>query len=251
MREVQGLGTEGELRTVSMSDGSIVRARSVVLGVGVDYRRLEVPALESLVGRGVYYGAAVAEAPSMTGRDVAVVGGGNSAGQAALHLARYARHVTLLVRGPDLRSSMSEYLIGQLEATRNVGIRYGTAVVDGSEQDDGLGAVTIADSQGGRGEEELPVTGLFVLIGSVPRTSWLPDSVVRDDSGFIRTGADCLPAEARARGEMRLPLETSLPGVFAVGDVRSGSIKRVATAVGDGATVIALLHGYLSEHPAP
>jgi thioredoxin reductase (NADPH) len=125
LREVQELGTDGDLRTVSMSDGSVIRSRSVVIATGVDYRRLGVPALEGLVGRGVFYGAAVAEAPSMTGTQVYVIGGGNSAGQAALHLARYARHVTLLVRGASLAASMSEYLIAQLDATRNVGIRYG------------------------------------------------------------------------------------------------------------------------------
>ncbi|KRF36135.1 FAD-dependent oxidoreductase [Nocardioides sp. Soil805] len=248
MRQVQGLGAEGMLRTVSMSDGSVVRGRSVVIATGVDYRRLDVPELEGLVGRGVYYGAAVSEAPSMTGQEVYVVGGGNSAGQAALHLARYARHVTLLVRGPTLAASMSDYLIAQLEATRNVAIRYRSAVLGGREADGCLAGLTVGDPRGG-GTEEVPAAGLFVLIGSVPRTSWLPDEVARDDAGFVRTGPDPADAAGMAQGQARLPLETSLPGVFAVGDVRSGSIKRVATAVGDGATVIALLHGYLAAHP--
>ncbi|MCY4727321.1 FAD-dependent oxidoreductase [Nocardioides sp. STR2] len=239
LREVQALGTDGDLRTVSMSDGSVIRSRSVVIATGVDYRRLEVPALESLVGRGVFYGAAVAEAPSMAGMEVYVVGGGNSAGQAALHLARYARHVTLLVRGESLAASMSEYLIAQLDATRNVGIRYGTAVLDGREEDGCLAALTLGEQHSGPGGgEEVPAGGLFVLIGSVPRTQWLPAEIERDAAGFVVTG-----------GEGRLPLETSLAGVFAVGDVRAGSIKRVATAVGDGATVIATLHGYLAAHP--
>jgi thioredoxin reductase (NADPH) len=241
LREVQALGTDGDLRTVSMSDGSLIRTRSVVIATGVDYRRLGVPTLEGLVGRGVFYGAAVAEAPSMAGTEVYVVGGGNSAGQAALHLARYARHVTLLVRGASLAASMSEYLIAQLDATRNVGIRYGTAVLDGREQDGCLAALTLADQHSGPGGgEEVPAGGLFVLIGSVPRTQWLPEEIERDAAGFVVTG-----------GEGRLPLETTLPGVFAVGDVRAGSIKRVATAVGDGATVIATLHGYLAAHPHP
>jgi thioredoxin reductase (NADPH) len=239
LREVQGLGTDGDLRTVSMSDGSVVRTRSVVIATGVDYRMLDVPSLERLVGRGVFYGAAVSEAPSMAGTEVYVVGGGNSAGQAALHLARYAREVTLLVRGPSLAASMSEYLISQLEATRNVAIRYRTAVLDGREEDGCLAGLTLGDPHG-HSREEVLAGGLFVLIGSVPRTSWLPDEVARDEAGFIRTGQDG-----------RLLLETSMEGVFAVGDVRSGSVKRVATAVGDGATVIALLHGYLAAHPAP
>lgn len=240
LREVQGLGTDGDLRTVSMSDGSVVRARSVVIATGVDYRMLDVPSLERLVGRGVFYGAAVSEAPSMVGTEVYVVGGGNSAGQAALHLARYAREVTLLVRGPSLAASMSEYLISQLEATRNVAIRYRTAVLDGREEDGCLAGLTLGDPHGDGPAEDVSASGLFVLIGSVPRTSWLPAEVARDEAGFIRTGQDG-----------RLLLETSMEGVFAVGDVRSGSIKRVATAVGDGATVIALLHGYLAAHPAP
>lgn len=247
MREVQGLGAEGEVRTVSMSDGSVVRGRSVVVATGVDYRRLDVPELEALLGRGVYYGAAVSEAPSMTGHDVYVVGGGNSAGQAALHLARYARQVTLLVRGPSLAASMSDYLIAQLEATRNVSIRYRSAVRGGRAADGCLAGLTLGDPRGGE-TEEVPAAGLFVLIGSMPRTSWLPEEVMRDEAGFVRTGPDTATG-ATASGDGRLPLETSLPGVFAVGDVRAGSIKRVATAVGDGATVIALLHGYLAAHP--
>lgn len=250
MRQVQGLGTEGALLTVSMSDGSVVRGRSVVIATGVDYRRLDVPELESLVGRGVFYGAAVSEAPSMTGEQVYVVGGGNSAGQAALHLARYARHVTLLVRGPSLAASMSDYLIAQLEATRNVSIRYHSAVLGGREADGCLAGLTLGDPRGGE-TEDVPAAGLFVLIGSVPRTGWLPDEVMRDEAGFVRTGSDTASAAEVVQGEPRLPLETSLPGVFAVGDVRAGSIKRVATAVGDGATVIAMLHGYLAAHPAP
>jgi len=242
MRVVQGLGVEGDLRTVSMSDGSVARGRSVVVATGVDYRRLDVPELEALIGRGVFYGAAVAEAPSMTGQEVAVIGGGNSAGQAALHLARYAKHVTLLVRGPSLAASMSEYLISQLAATRNVTIRYRTAVHGGRQVDGCLAAITVGDPDG-RATEELEATGLFVLIGSVPRTSWLPDEVRRDPAGFVRTGPDADDPD----GTMRHLLETTLPGVFAIGDVRAGSVKRVATAVGDGATVISRIHGYLAE----
>ncbi|WP_439936202.1 FAD-dependent oxidoreductase [Nocardia sp. N13] len=247
MRPVESLGSDDGLHTVSMADGSLVRSRSIVIATGVDYRRLDVPELESLVGRGVYYGAAVAEAPSMTGEDVYVVGGGNSAGQAALHLARFARHVTLLVRGESLAASMSDYLIAQLEATRNVTLRYRTAVLGGRSDDGCLVGLTLGDPHGGD-SEEVPAGGLFVLIGSLPRTSWLPAGIERDEAGFVRTGRQVTAAED---GGMRLPLETSIPGVFAVGDVRAGSIKRVATAVGDGATVIATLHGYLAAHPAP
>jgi thioredoxin reductase (NADPH) len=255
MRKVETLGVDGALRTVSISDGTTVRGRTVVVATGVDYRRLGIPQLEELVGRGVFYGATVSEAPSMAGKHVCVVGGGNSAGQAALHLAKYAKKVSLLVRGPTLAVSMSDYLIAQLEATRNVAIRYGTEVVGVRDLEGFLAAVDVA----GRGAadagpiEEIEAGGLFVLIGSVPRTSWLPDTVQRDPSGFLRTGAirEVSDAESNGPGKLPLALETSMPGVFAIGDVRAGSIKRVATAVGDGATVVSMLHAYLAEHPLP
>jgi thioredoxin reductase (NADPH) len=257
MRQVEGLETDGLLHRVTMSDGSVVRSRSVIVATGVDYRRLGVPELEDLVGRGVFYGAAVSEAPSMAGQRVCVVGGGNSAGQAALHLARYAQHVTLLVRGPSLAASMSDYLIGQLKATRNLNIRYHRTVVGGRAASGCLESVTVADTSApdpapdgdgtGPATEEIEAAGLFVLIGSTPRTSWLPEAVQRNESGFVRTGNDQVHDGSEEHDA--LPLETSVPGVFAIGDVRAGSIKRVATAVGDGATVIALLHGYLAEHP--
>lgn len=259
MRQVQGLETDGPLHRVTMSDGSVVRSRSVIVATGVDYRRLGVPELEALIGRGVFYGAAVSEAPSMAGQPVCVVGGGNSAGQAALHLARYAQHVTLLVRGPSLAASMSDYLIGQLEATRNLTVRYHRAVVGGRAASGCLAAVTVVEtlpadpSPDGDGTdtatEEIESSGLFVLIGSTPRTTWLPEAVHRDESGFVRTGSDHVPDGSE--GSDAMPLETSVPGVFAIGDVRTGSVKRVATAVGDGATVISLLHGYLADHPLP
>lgn len=247
MRQVGGLEADGPLHVVTMSDGSVVRARSVVVATGVDYRTLDVPELDGLIGRGVYYGAAVSEAPSMVGQEVCVVGGGNSAGQAALHLARYARHVTLLVRGASLAASMSDYLIAQMEATRNLAIRYHGAVVGARSVDGCLEAITVGDTRTHE-TEDVDVAGLFVLIGSTPRTAWLPVSVQRDEAGFVRTG-DRVSVDGTGRST--LALETSLPGVFAIGDVRAGSVKRVATAVGDGATVISMLHGYLAAHPVP
>jgi thioredoxin reductase (NADPH) len=256
LRKVERLGEDGRLYTVSISDGTVVRCRSVVVATGVEYRRLGIPELEDLVGRGVFYGATVSEAPSMAGKHVCVVGGGNSAGQAALHLAKYAKKVTLLVRGPTLSVSMSEYLIAQLEATRNVAIRYSSMIVGARDQDGFLAAVKVTASgaaDAGPGEE-IEAGGLFVLIGSVPRTSWLPDSVERDPAGFLltgirREGSGDAPSTRPPRPP--LALETSMPGVFAIGDVRAGSIKRVATAVGDGATVVSMLHTYLAENPLP
>ncbi|GAB3251079.1 response regulator [Arthrobacter pigmenti] len=258
LRKVEKLGVDGVdglLRTVAISDGSVVRGRTVVVATGVDYRRLGVPQIEELVGRGVFYGATVSEAPSMTGKRVCVVGGGNSAGQAALHLARYAKHVTLLVRGPTLAVSMSEYLIAQLEATRNVIIRYKATVTGVRELDGFLVAVKVAapGDLDNRAADEIEAGGLFVLIGSVPRTSWLPGTMQRDGGGFLHTGGTWAPQDDGTVKPARppLPLETSMPGVFAIGDVRAGSIKRVATAVGDGATVVSMLHGYLADNPLP
>lgn len=256
MRSARGLTTDEDgVHTVALSDGNSLRGRSVVVATGADYRLLNVPELESMLGRGVYYGAAVSEAPSMTGRAVHVIGGGNSAGQAAMHLARFADRVTLLVRGPSLAASMSEYLITQLGETGNIDIRYGTSVVGGKAGPDGsLASLVVRDADG---ESELASGGLFVLIGAVPRTSWLPETVRRDRAGFIYTGPDAAPADVEPPnadvapgdpgGGTRPSLETSLDGVFAVGDVRHGSVKRVATAVGDGATVISQLHSYLAE----
>jgi len=255
MRKVEGLDVDGAVYAVAISDGSVVRCRTVVVATGVDYRRLGIPQLEELVGRGVFYGATVSEAPSMAGRHVCVVGGGNSAGQAVLHLAKYAKKVTLLVRGASLSVSMSDYLISQLEATRNVAIRYGSAIVGARDQDGFLAAVKVA-APGAADRvpsEEIETGGLFVLIGSVPRTSWLPDAVERDGAGFLRTGIsrEANDAPAARPGGSPLALETSMPGLFAIGDVRAGSIKRVATAVGDGATVVSMLHTYLAENPLP
>jgi thioredoxin reductase (NADPH) len=191
----------------------------------------------------------------MAGKHVCVVGGGNSAGQAVLHLAKYAKNVTLMVRGPTLSVSMSDYLISQLEATRNVAIRYSTMVVGARDQDGFLAAVKVASSgtADATPSEEIEAGGLFVLIGSMPRTSWLPDTVERDPAGFLRTGGSRDVNDAGSVSSKRSPLglETSMPGIFAIGDVRAGSIKRVATAVGDGATVVSMLHTYLAENPLP
>lgn len=217
----------------------------MILAGGVDYRRLDVPGVEELIGRGVYYGAAVSEAPAMAGRPVVVVGGGNSAGQAALHLAKVADRVTLLVRGPRLAASMSDYLVGQLKATRNVEVRHRREVRAVHAVDEALESVVVEDLDHAT-TEELAASGLFVLIGSVPRTDWLDGVVQRDPGGFVLT-ASAVDRSLTADPE-RTPVafETSVPGVLAIGDTRHGSVKRVATAVGDGAGAVAQLHAYLA-----
>ncbi len=242
MRKVTGLRGDGADRVIEMSDGSSVRAAAVVIATGSSYRRLDVPELEALIGNGVFYGAAVSEAPAMVGKAVFVVGGGNSAGQAAVHLAKYADRVTLLVRGGDLAASMSEYLIRELDASPNISIRFDVEVVGGGGPD-GLDRLVVRDRTTGD-DEAVAADALFLLIGSRPHTGWLEGSVARDEWGFVCTGQD-LSEERSDRPP--LPLETSMPGVFAVGDVRRGSVKRVASAVGEGAIAVQYLHRYLEE----
>jgi thioredoxin reductase (NADPH) len=246
-RAATSLTVDGDLRRVGLTDGTTVAGRTVVVSTGASYQRLGVPALEALQGRGVFYGAAVAEAQAMRGRDVYVVGGGNSAGQAAVYLAGYADRVTILVRRADLTETMSEYLIKEIDALPNVDVR---------------GRVQVVDGHGGEFLEEFVVEDLdthersklrgvlFALIGSQPRSDWLDGVVTRDAWGSVVTGA----AAAGAGWPLERPpllLETSVPGVFAVGDVREGSVKRVASAVGEGALAVTLIHQYLASlaHP--
>ena len=234
-------------RRVVHAGGAEVGARAVVIATGVSWRRLGVPGLENLIGAGVFYGAAGAEARAMAGQDVYVVGAGNSAGQAAIHLARYAATVTMVVRGADLGATMSSYLVTEISKTGNIHVRLATEVTGGQGQCS-LETLTLRDSGSGV-TGTVPAAALFVMIGAEPRTGWLPDSIGRDEDGFILTGrnlqrAGKLPADwPFARPP--LLLETSIPGVFAAGDVRHRSIKRVASAVGEGATAIQLVHEYL------
>jgi len=234
---------DGEGR-LTLGDGSEVAARAIVLAAGVQYRRLGVPSLEALTGMGVFYGAAGVEAPGMAGKQVYVVGGGDSSGQASLHLAKYANTVTILVRGKQLEGGMSDYLIQQIGATPNVQVRTGVQVVDG-RGDERLEAITI-EAMDSKERTELHADGLFVMIGAEPRTEWLPDSIAREERGYILTGSD-IPAENWTLAQPPLPFETSLPGVFAVGDIRQGSVKRVAGAVGEGSVAIGSVRRYLTE----
>jgi thioredoxin reductase (NADPH) len=216
-----------------------------VIASGVSYRRLEVPELDRLAGAGVFYGAGTIEAQAVAGKPAFVVGGGNSAGQAALHLSKYAQQVTVLIRSDTLAASMSDYLVRQIDAAPNVDVRYRCEVAGGGGRGH-LEQLVLRDRDSGE-TEQLPAAGLFVLIGAQPFTDWLPESVKRDPWGFILTGPD-------TGSDWPLPrppflLETTTPGVFAAGDVRHGSMKRVASAVGDGSTAIRLIHDYLALAP--
>ncbi len=250
MRHATGLRRTGDGLAVALSCGNEVTARAVIIATGASYRRLGVPSLEVLHGTSVFYGAAVSEAQAMQGKEVYVVGGGNSAGQAAMHLSKYASRVTLLVRGDSLAADMSEYLIKEIEASENIDVRLNTQVVDGGEEQ--LERLVLKDSASGL-TETVPAAALFVLIGAEPHTSWLPKEVERDDRGYVITGRDLLrygqPRRGWHLGPLPLLMETSMAGVFAVGDVRHGSVKRVASAVGEGYIAIQMVHEYLSSVP--
>jgi thioredoxin reductase (NADPH) len=239
-----GLASRGSDRVISLTNGLQASARAVIVAVGVTYRRLGIPALDRHVGAGVFYGAASSEAPALAGEDVFVVGGANSAGQAALHLAKYAKSVSLLVRGDSLTAGMSDYLVRQLNATSNVEVRLQTRVVDGWGQTR-LEALTLEDIPSGRRQEAL-AAAVFILIGAEPRTDWLSGAVRLDERGFVLTGRDIPPGCWRL-ARAPLPFETSLPGVFAAGDVRYGSVKRVAGAVGEGSVTVGSVHQYLAD----
>jgi thioredoxin reductase (NADPH) len=244
-----GLRADGPERVVALADGGQVASRAVILATGVSYRRLGTPSLEALVGAGVFYGAAASEALAMRGQQVYVVGGANSAGQAAVHLARYASQVTLLVRGYSLAATMSDYLVQQIRAAPNLTIRHGVEVIDG-HGDRRLSNLTLKDRRSGA-TETVPAAALFILIGAEPRTGWLPQAIQRDQWGFVVTGNDLLqegkPPPRWPLERPPLPFEASLPGVFAVGDVRHGSTKRVASAVGESAVAIQLAHQHLNS----
>jgi thioredoxin reductase (NADPH) len=248
MRRVTGLRREGSRILVNLSCGQNVTAKSVIIATGASYRRLGVPGLEALSGSGVFYGAAVSEAQAMWGQEVYVVGAGNSAGQAALHLAKYASRVTLVARGDSLETRMSQYLIKEIEAAQNVAVRPGTRVVDGGGRGR-LENLVLEDSTSGL-TETVTAAGLFVLIGAEPHTDWLPEEIARDEQGYIVTGRNFSQYGPPHRGwhveRFPLPLETSMPGVFAAGDVRHGAVKRVASAVGEGSIAIQTIHEYLT-----
>lgn len=262
-QEVVSLRAEGDERLITSADGGRLRAGAVVIATGVSWRRLGVQGIESLLGSGVFYGAAGSEAEAMEGKRVYVVGGGNSAGQAAIHLAKYADSTSIMIRRDSLAHTMSDYLIQEIEALPNVEVRTNTEIVDGCGRGR-LEELILRDRLTGD-VETVAASGLFVMIGGEPRTDWLAGTLARDDRGYLLTGADIEAfAAGRARGVSgkdgtdadgsapwplaRSPgfVETSMPGVFAVGDVRHGSTKRIAPSVGAGGIAVQHAHEYLA-----
>ncbi len=248
-QRVVGLRVEGPYRHIALSDGNELSCHALMIATGVSYRQLEVPGVAELTGAGVFYGAAMTEAQACRNEDVFVVGAGNSAGQGAMYLARHARSVTMLVRGDDLGRTMSQYLIDQIAETENIQVRLRTLVAE-AHGEGHLEAITVQDCTTGE-LETLPAASLFIFIGAAPHTEWLADVVERDEHGFILTGPDLMQDGKRPK---RWPLdrdpfllETNVPGIFAAGDVRHGSVKRVASGVGEGAIAVSFIHRYLAE----
>jgi thioredoxin reductase (NADPH) len=245
--EVTGICTDAAYKQVTLNDGRHVVTRTLLVSTGMEYREHQASGVAALSGAGVYYGAAVAEAPSFKDRPVLVVGGGNSAGQAALYLARYAADVQIVIRRDSLHEGMSHYLVEQIEKTPNIRLRARTELerVTGTDR---LESVTLKCEDGTSSTE--PLAAVFIFIGTRPRTDWLAETVLRNDKGFVVTGRD-LTADsrfARVWKERREPmaLESSAPGIFAAGDARSGAMNRVASAVGEGSMVVRLVHDYLA-----
>ncbi len=248
-QEVTKVRAEGPYRFITLADGSELSCHALVISTGVQWRTLDVPGVDRLQGVGVYYGAGATEALSCRDEDVYIVGGANSAGQAAMHFSRYARNVVMLVRGESLSATMSQYLIDDIAQTPNIRVEYGTQLVEvhGEER---LEAVSISCKHS-HSVEKVPARSLYVFIGAEPHTNWLDGFVERDEHGFVLTGPDVLRSGKRPQGWTldRDPflLETSKPGVFAVGDVRHGSVKRVASGVGEGSIAIQFIHSHLAK----
>lgn len=248
-QEVQALAVDNQYRIVKLADGGEISCHAMLIATGVSYRKLDVPGVDALAGSGVYYGAALTEAIACRDYNIYVVGGANSAGQAAIFFAQYAQTVTMLVRGDSLQKSMSQYLIDAIDTTPNIMVLTHTNVT--AVQGDGqLESVSIANSQTGE-TQTLPARALFIFIGAQPRTDWLEGVVARDERGFVLTGPDIMRDGKRPRGWSadRDPylLETNVPGVFAAGDVRHGSVKRVASSVGEGSIAVQFVHQYLAN----
>jgi len=248
-QEAIGVRAEGPYRYLKLADGSEISCHVLLLAMGVQWRSLDVPGIDRLQGAGVYYGGGTSEAISCRGETVYVIGGANSAGQAAMHFSKFADKVVMLVRGDSLAATMSHYLIEQIEETPKIEVWTQSSVV-GVHGDAHLTGITVRCSPSGE-TKQLPATSLFIFIGALPRTEWLGNVVTRDDRGFILSGPELIrdgkrPASWTLDRDPGL-LETSVPGIFVVGDVRHGSVKRVASGVGEGAVVVQFMHQYLAK----
>lgn len=248
-QSAKGLRVEGPYRILELADGNEISCHALLIATGVQWRTLDVPGMERLHGAGIYYGAAMTEAIACKDEEVYIIGGANSAGQAAMAFAQYARRVRMLVRGESLAASMSQYLIDQIQQTPNITVEFNSSVTE-VHGDERLEAITVNCSASGD-SETLPATSLFIFIGAVPHTEWLDSIVARDERGFILSGAELMRDGRRPKGWTleRDPglLETNVPGVFVVGDVRKGSVKRVASGVGEGSIAVQFIHQYLSK----
>ena len=241
------LVSDGPSRTIKLEDGTAIKCRAVLLATGVSYRKLPAKRIDDLTGAGVYYGAAMTEGESLKGKDVFIVGAANSAGQAAMYFSRFAENVTMLVRQDSMSTAMSQYLLDQIDETENIHVWTKTQIqeVIGSERLEKL----VLSRDGGETIETVNASAMFIFIGAVPRTEWLNDVVSRDDYGFIYSGLDAPNTKQFETTQDRPPflLETSVPGVFVAGDVRSGGVKRVASAVGEGSMAVMYVHRYLNQ----
>jgi thioredoxin reductase (NADPH) len=246
---VSDISTDGQYKTIHLADGSKVNTRAVVITTGVDYRKLPAEGAADLTGAGIYYGAAMTEANACRDKEVFIVGGGNSAGQGAVYLAQFAKTVRILIRRPDLSTSMSSYLIDQIDAIPNIEVQ-GRRQVSAAKGDGHLEQLLI-ENLDDQSTNEVPADALFIFIGARPYTEWLGNKVIRNEKGYLKTGNDLLrdPAFAKVWKRDREPflLETCVPGIFAAGDVRAGAMNRVASAVGEGAMAIKFVHEYMAE----
>jgi thioredoxin reductase (NADPH) len=247
-QKVVGLDSKGPSKTIKLQDGTEVLCRSLLIATGVSYQKLDAKGVEALTGAGIYYGAAMSEGESVKDKDVCIVGGANSAGQAAMYFSRFAKNVTMIVRGKSISSSMSQYLIDQINATPNIKVLPNTEIKEaiGTGRLECLKILKKKDQN----EDTIPASAMFIFIGAMPHTDWLGDQVARDAHGFILSGPDInLNGQFSSNtADDRIPymLETSVPGVFVAGDVRHGSVKRVASAVGEGSMAVMFVHRYLS-----